>query len=223
MCQPSIDALLKALEDLFKSFDYKFDGVYYPLNGNIDKLTSRLDALKQEVDTIQRQLDFQAEKPTSIRYNRPPIDDHPTKAYTRVEIDEIIERLYRDLNTSEDASYKRFDEIYFPLDNNISWLTLRTDKMKKDITAIQTQLVSRPEAPTSIDRGYSILIDKCKPSAVDIPKSTSIDDESTSDREKLVTEKLSEEKLDAITSIQEVINKEQKDILAYTYDKLGKH
>lgn len=52
MCQPSIDALLKALEDLFKSFDYKFDGVYYPLNGNIDELTSRPNALKQEVDTI---------------------------------------------------------------------------------------------------------------------------------------------------------------------------
>lgn len=202
MCQPSIDALLKALEDLFKSFDYKFDGVYYPLNGNIDELTSRPNALKQEVDTIQRQLNFQAEKPTSIRDNRPSINDHPTKAYTRVEIDEIIERLHGDLNTSEDASYKRFDEIYFPLDNNISWLTLRTDKMKKDITAIQTQLVSRLEAPTSIDRGYSISIDKRKSSAVDIPKSTSIDDESTSDREKLVTEKLSEEKLDAITSIQ---------------------
>ncbi|KAG5378340.1 hypothetical protein IGI04_026182 [Brassica rapa subsp. trilocularis] len=34
---------------------------------------------------------------------------------------------------------KRLDDVYYPFNNSISWLTTRTDEMKQDIAMIQKQ------------------------------------------------------------------------------------
>ena len=45
--------------------------------------------------------------------------------------------IYRAMRTTYDYHSKRLDEIYYPFDNSISWLTTCTDEMKKDIAMIQ--------------------------------------------------------------------------------------
>ena len=59
--------------------------------------------------------------------------------YIKAEIDELVADIYRAMRTTYDYHSKRLDDIYYPFNNNISWLTTRTDDMKQDIAMIQEQ------------------------------------------------------------------------------------
>ncbi|KAH0942735.1 LOW QUALITY PROTEIN: hypothetical protein HID58_002372 [Brassica napus] len=60
--------------------------------------------------------------------------------YNKEEIDDLI---YRAIRTSDHYHSKRLDDIYYPFDNSISWLTTRTDEIKQDMTILQKQHACR--------------------------------------------------------------------------------
>ena len=73
-------------------------------------------------------------------YAEVPIPTVPDVAsFSKAEIDEMVAEIYRVLPTSDDYHSKRLDDIYYPFNNSISWLTTRTDEMKQDIAMIQKQ------------------------------------------------------------------------------------
>ncbi|KAF3537358.1 hypothetical protein F2Q69_00022066 [Brassica cretica] len=59
--------------------------------------------------------------------------------YIKAEIEELVADIYRAMRTTYDYHSKRLDDIYYPFNNSISWLTTRTDDMKQDVAMIQEQ------------------------------------------------------------------------------------
>uniref|UniRef100_M4FGS9 Uncharacterized protein n=1 Tax=Brassica campestris TaxID=3711 RepID=M4FGS9_BRACM len=86
-------------------------------------------------DTISRQGDYSIGKQNS---------------YNKAEIDESVAEIYEAIRTSDDYHSKRLDDIYYPFDNSIIWLTTRTDEMKQDITMLQNRHVVGAGRSTSI-------------------------------------------------------------------------
>nr|VDD45020.1 unnamed protein product [Brassica oleracea] len=111
----------------------KFDGVNYPLNDIISWLTTCMEEMRQDIAKIQTQRAAEATAPASIdRHHSTSIEDdlthsNPMKSqpdsYTRVEIDQLVERIYRTLETTEERLDRRCDDIYFPMDLTMSSLT----------------------------------------------------------------------------------------------------
>ena len=99
-----------------EAFQMKLDGVYYPLNDSISWLTTCMEEMKQDIAIIQRATDFA--RPTSIDKrlhtsidNHIPasVDDNPPHPHliksqpdfhTRAEIDQIVEGIYRALEST---------------------------------------------------------------------------------------------------------------------------
>ncbi|KAF2576288.1 hypothetical protein F2Q70_00003559 [Brassica cretica] len=83
------------------------------------------------------------------------IDDDPSPLnpmksqldyYTRAEIDQMVEEIYKTLGAAEERLDKISDDIYFQWDMTISSLTSQTEAMKKEIVEIQRYIARRPEA-----------------------------------------------------------------------------
>ncbi|KAF3574657.1 hypothetical protein F2Q69_00058586 [Brassica cretica] len=170
----------------------KLDGVYYPLNDSISWLTTCMEEMKQNIARIQHATDVA--QPPSIDRRRPPsiyrhhhtsinnplpasIDDSPPRPHTkksqkyfhtREEIDQLVEEIYRDLETTEKRLDGRCNDIYFPMDLNFSALTSKIEAIQKELVEIQSYIVRRPEASLSIDRRNNI--------STDIHHRTSVDD-----------------------------------------------
>ncbi|KAF2570236.1 hypothetical protein F2Q70_00004217 [Brassica cretica] len=129
-------------------FQMKLDGVYYPLNDSIGWLTTCMEEMRQDIARIQRATDVS--HPTSIDRrrqasidNRLPasVDDnlphaHTMKSqpdfHTREEIDQLVEGIYRALETTEERLDRRCDDIYFPIDLTISALTSKIEAIQGD-------------------------------------------------------------------------------------------
>ena len=60
-------------------------------------------------------------------------------SYNKVEINELVEWIYKVIRTSDDYHSKRLDDVYYPFENNISWLTTRRDEMKQNLAMLQKQ------------------------------------------------------------------------------------
>ena len=60
-------------------------------------------------------------------------------SYDKVEINELVECIYKVIRTSDDYHSKRLDDVYYPFENNISWLTTRRDEMKQNLAMLQKQ------------------------------------------------------------------------------------
>ncbi|KAL0799898.1 hypothetical protein Bca101_055073 [Brassica carinata] len=121
-------------------FKMKFDGVYYPLNDYIKWLSTFLEEMKKDFSKMQIEHAAEATKPTSIdSTNQPSIDDkHPSSdTYTRKEIDELVHGIYRALGTAKEYFTKGLDDVYYPINNSIAWLTTRTDDMKQTLATLQ--------------------------------------------------------------------------------------
>ncbi|KAF3566360.1 hypothetical protein DY000_02014856 [Brassica cretica] len=111
-------------------FQMKLDGVYYPLNDSISWLTTCMEETRQEITRIQTQCAAEAIAPPSIdRHHSTSIDDdlthsNPMKcqpdSYTRAEINQLVEGIYRTLETTEERLDRRCDDIYFPVDLTMS-------------------------------------------------------------------------------------------------------
>ncbi|KAF3599196.1 hypothetical protein F2Q69_00035041 [Brassica cretica] len=159
-----------------EAFQMKLDGVYYPLNDSISWLTTCTEEMKQNIAIIQNATDVA--RPPSIDKIRPPsidmhhdtsidnpmpasIDDSPPRPHaknsqkdfhTREEIDQLVEEIYRALETTEERLDGRSDDIYFPMDLSISALTSKIEAIPKELVEIQSYTARRPEASLSIDR-----------------------------------------------------------------------
>ena len=111
-------------------------------------------------------------------------------SYSRADINDIVHGIYRIQDMSRDDTYKRLDDVYYPLNDSIDMLTTRTDELQEEIDMIQRQNVVRLEA--SID-GYT------RPS---------IDDTHASLKGRLVTVKLLEDKFDEINFSQDLMRED---------------
>ncbi|KAF3497985.1 hypothetical protein DY000_02054930 [Brassica cretica] len=71
---------------------------------------------------------------------------------TREEIDQLVEGIYRALETTEERLDERCDDIYFPMDLTISALTSKVEAIQGELVEILSYIARRPEASISIDR-----------------------------------------------------------------------
>ncbi|KAF2576801.1 hypothetical protein F2Q68_00004907 [Brassica cretica] len=103
-------------------FQMKLDSVYYPLNDSITTAPASID------------------RKLSTSIDDEPSHSNPMKSrqdsYTRAEIDQIVEDIYRTLGATKERLDKRCDDIYFPWDITISSLTSQTKAMKREIIEI---------------------------------------------------------------------------------------
>ena len=128
--------------------------------------------------------------------------------YSRAEIDDMVHGIYRDQEMSLDDSYKRLDDVYYPINDNIDRLTVHMDEMKEEIDMIQRQTAVRSEDYPSIN-GHT------RPS---------VETSHAPFRGKLVTVKLLEDKLDEINFSQDLlkedISQRFEDILETTHARI---
>ncbi|KAF3608389.1 hypothetical protein DY000_02048625 [Brassica cretica] len=186
-------------------FQMKLDGVNYPLNDRISWLTTCMKEMKQDIAKIQhatdvarsssidryQQTSIDVHQRTSIDNQMPTsVDDNPPRPHTmksqqnfhtREEIDQLVEGIYRALENTEERLDGRCDDIYFPMDLNISALTSKIEAIQGELVEIQSYIAHRPEASSSIDRRNNKSTDIHHRSSVDdatnrgrlIPKMTS--------------------------------------------------
>uniref|UniRef100_M4FCU7 Uncharacterized protein n=1 Tax=Brassica campestris TaxID=3711 RepID=M4FCU7_BRACM len=67
-------------------------------------------------------------------------------SYTRAEIDHLVEEIYRTLKSAEQRLDRRCDQIYFPMDLNISSLTSQIEEIQREMVWIQRYIARRPQA-----------------------------------------------------------------------------
>ncbi|KAF3540780.1 hypothetical protein F2Q69_00021681 [Brassica cretica] len=175
-----------------EAFQKKIDGVYYPLNDSISWLTTCMEEMQQDIARIQHATDvarsssidrdqhtlinvrqrtsIDNQMPTSVD-NGPPCP-HTMKSqqnfHTREEIDQLVEEIYRAPETTEERLDGRCDDIYFPMDLDISALTSKIEAIQGELVEIQSYIARRPEASSSIDRNNN--------KSTDIHQRTSVDD-----------------------------------------------
>ncbi|KAF3560142.1 hypothetical protein F2Q69_00012618 [Brassica cretica] len=175
-----------------EDFQMKLDGVYNPLNDSISWLTTCMEDMTQDIARIQRSTDVsrftsidrhrQASIDSRLHAsidNRVPasVDDNPPHSHTmksqpnfhtRGEIDQLIEGIYRAMETTEERLDRRCDNIYFPMVLSISALTSKIEAIQGELVEIQSYIARRPEASASIDR--------CNNKSTDTHRQTSVDD-----------------------------------------------
>ncbi|KAF2609546.1 hypothetical protein F2Q70_00011391 [Brassica cretica] len=116
---------------------------------------------KKFMDTQNR-----VEDPPSINKTvAPSIDEQDT--YSKAEVDELVADIYRAMRTADDYHSKSLDDVYYPFDNSISWLTTRTDEMKQDIAMIQEQHAVGAGASKSIAYHIQPSIDASTRTSID--------------------------------------------------------
>ncbi|KAF3554333.1 hypothetical protein F2Q69_00012636 [Brassica cretica] len=211
-----------------EAFQMKLDGVYYPLNDSISWLTTCMEEMKQDIARIQHATDVaqsssidrdqhtsvNVRQHTSIDNQMPTsVDDNPPRLHmmksqenfhTREEIDLLVEGIYRALETTEERLDGRCDDIYFPMDLDISALTSKIEAIQGELVEIQSYIARRPEA--------SSLIDRHNNKSTDIHKRTSVDD--ATNRGRLVPK---------MTSDMSDTHYHGEEISADTYGTLRRH
>ncbi|WZZ71809.1 hypothetical protein YC2023_083179 [Brassica napus] len=131
------------------------------------------------------------------------------RSYSKADVDDMVHSIYRAQEMSLDDTYKRLDDVYFPLNDNIERLTTRMDELKEKMYMIRRQNAIRTEATIdgltrlSIDGGYEYL------------------------KNRLVTVKLLEDKLDEINFSQDLMREDLSQRLEgideTTTTRLGMH
>ena len=87
--------------------------------------------------------------------------------YSKAEVDELVADIYRAMRTADDYHSKSLDDVYYPFDNSISWLTTRTDEMKQGIAMIQEQHAVGAGASKSIAYHIQPSIDASTRTSID--------------------------------------------------------
>ncbi|KAF3611400.1 hypothetical protein DY000_02046970 [Brassica cretica] len=95
--------------------------------------------------------------------------------HTSEEIDQLVEGIYRALETTEERLDRGCDDIYFPMDLTISALTSKIEAIQGELVEIQSYIARRPEALASIDRRNN--------KSTDIHRQTSVDNHSNSTKD----------------------------------------
>ncbi|KAF3605674.1 hypothetical protein DY000_02048172 [Brassica cretica] len=113
----------------------------------------------------------------SGRHHSVPIDDNPKNSHsmksqpdfhTIAEIDQLVEGIYRTMETTEERLDRRCDDIYFPMDLSMSALTSKIETIQWELVEIQSYISRRPEASAPIDRRNN--------KSTDIHRQTSVDE-----------------------------------------------
>ncbi|KAF3564909.1 hypothetical protein DY000_02015616 [Brassica cretica] len=78
--------------------------------------------------------------------------------HTREEIDQLVEGIYRAMETTEERLDGRCDDIYFPMDLTISALTSKVEAIQGELVKIQSYIARRPQQ--QIDRHPQFNIDR---------------------------------------------------------------
>ena len=123
---------------------------------------------------------------------------------TREEIELLVERIFRALETTEERLDGRCVDIYFPMDLTISALTSKVEAIQGELVEIHSYIARRPEASISIDRRNNKSIDTNHPTSID----------SDTNRGRLVPK---------ITSDTSNTPYHEKEISADTYTALTRH
>ncbi|KAF3535960.1 hypothetical protein F2Q69_00021809 [Brassica cretica] len=154
----------------------KLDSVYYPLNDSNSWVSTCMEEMRQDIAKIQHAAG--KHRPASIdRHHSTSTDDDPKKSqpmksqpdfHTRAEIDQLVEEIYRTLETTEHRLDRRCDDIYFPMDLTMKALTSQIEAMQRELVEIQSYIGRRPEASASIDRRNN--------KSTDIHRQTSVDE-----------------------------------------------
>uniref|UniRef100_M4FHK3 Uncharacterized protein n=1 Tax=Brassica campestris TaxID=3711 RepID=M4FHK3_BRACM len=158
-----------------EAFQMKLDGVSHPLNDSIGWLTTCLEEIRQDIARIQQATEASCQtsidrrhhasidcrSPTSVDPRLPtsidisPPHSHPKQPqhnfHTREEIDQLVEEIYRALETTEERLDRRCDDIYFPMDLSITALTYKIEAMQRELVEIQRYIARRLKASASID------------------------------------------------------------------------
>ncbi|KAF3607099.1 hypothetical protein DY000_02048226 [Brassica cretica] len=125
---------------------------------------------RQRSTYIDQRTSIDNQMPTSVDDNTPRL--HMMKSqenfHTREEIDQLVEGIYRALETTEERLDGRCDNIYIPVDLNISALTSNIEAIQGKLVEIQSYIARRPKASSSIDRHNN--------KSTDIHHRTSVDD-----------------------------------------------
>ncbi|KAF3538702.1 hypothetical protein F2Q69_00021626 [Brassica cretica] len=79
--------------------------------------------------------------------------------YIKDEINEMFYVVCGAQEKNEGDFQMKLDGVYYPLNDNISWLTTCMEEMMQDIAKIQKQRVAEATALASIDRHHSTSID----------------------------------------------------------------
>ncbi|KAF3594861.1 hypothetical protein DY000_02021616 [Brassica cretica] len=158
--------------------------------------------------SIDRHHRTSIDNPMPASINDSPPRPHTMKSqkdfHTREEIDQLMEGIYRALETTEERLDGRCDDINFPTDLSISALTSKIEAIQRELVEIQSYIARRPEASSSIDRRNNI--------STDIHHRTSIDD--TTNRGQLVPK---------MTSDMSDTHYHGEEISADTYATLRRH
>ncbi|KAF2531498.1 hypothetical protein F2Q70_00030831 [Brassica cretica] len=101
--------------------------------------------------------------------------------HTREEIDQLVEGIYRALETTEERLDGRCDDIYFPMNLTIRALTSKVEAIQGELVEIESYIARRPEASISIDRRINKSIITNHSASIDsdanrgrlVPKTTS--------------------------------------------------
>ncbi|KAF2569731.1 hypothetical protein F2Q68_00025597 [Brassica cretica] len=217
-----------AQEKYESDFQMKLDGVYHPLNDSIGWLITCMEEMRQDIAKIQQATDvsrhtsidrrhhasIDSRLPTSIDQRLPAsVDNNPPHSppmksqqdfHNREEIDQLVEEIYRALDTTENRLDGRCDDIYFPIDLTLSALTFKIKAMQGELVGIQSYIARRPETSASMDRRNNI--------STDIRKQTSVND--ATNRGRLVPK---------VTSDMSDTHYHGEEISADTYITLRRH
>ena len=92
-----------------------------------------IDILERDTMHVQTRicLPYHAEKFTRILPR--------LRSYRRADIDDIVHGIYRPQEMSLYDNYKRLDDVYYPLNDNIDRLTTRMDELKEEMDVIRRQ------------------------------------------------------------------------------------
>ncbi|KAF3504548.1 hypothetical protein F2Q69_00041726 [Brassica cretica] len=167
-----------------EAFQMKLDGVYGPLNDSISWLTTCMEEMKKDIARIQNATNTvrpplidrrhpqsidNRQSPSLARRHHASIDTNPphphTKKsqpnfHTREELDQLVEGIYRALETTEERLDGRCDDIYFPMDLTIGALTSKAEAIQGELVEIQSYIACRPEKQQG--NPAAILTRSCK-------------------------------------------------------------
>ncbi|KAF3576458.1 hypothetical protein DY000_02031170 [Brassica cretica] len=88
-------------------------------------------------------------------------------SYTRAEIDQLVEEIYRTMESAEERLDRRCDDMYFLMDLTMSSFTSQIEAIQREIVEIQRYIARRPEASTSIDRHNNKSTDSHRRTSID--------------------------------------------------------
>ncbi|KAJ4894746.1 hypothetical protein Rs2_21540 [Raphanus sativus] len=125
---------------------------------------------------------YQRKKRSWTDTTQDPATQQVKATYTKKEVDKMIVEIYEALQYSEDDYYKKLDDISFPFDSSINALHSWTERIDKEIKAIQRQLATRPSPYKSTDMPAHASIDEGSTTLIDMDISESIDTDTPSVR-----------------------------------------